>query len=296
MFFWFRFCSYVSFSFFPLSLDTQIIADMLESCPFVNGGISYDQVLEFTMKKFEVGSEDGAAPPYVQLDHVYGLEGIDLNMIGEPLHKWRPPMQVKMMTGAAKVSVDVGEEGSATLVQEPAIQLSPARFGRVRVGARSDLVDPRRSFSLLAFSQLKELKEITNPEDVPKDLFVSPVNVAVVDVCAEDAVAVAGVSQQHGARPGSSSSPPRGQQHQRGRDDSSIKRMTLGSMMSRNSPFSKGQRATMTTPRRPASQRFYLSVCPPAAGINRSSLSSLFMAEESAAVGFAVKPAYVGAY
>lgn len=148
----------------------EVVEEMLSSVRFSNGGLSYTQVKDFFLSKQQ--SADGKCiPAYVQLDHVYGLDGVDLNLSG-PI---------------------------------------PAS---------------RENFSLRAFSQLKELREIRSSQDIPADLFLEPVNVAVVRECG-------GVV-----------------------DDSAIQRMTFGSVM--RTPFAHKQLTNQTTPRRPLLQKYFL--------------------------------------
>lgn len=168
------------FYFHPLSMfgagglrfreANEVVEEMLASVRFSNGGLSYTQVKDFFLSKQQ--SNDGKCiPAYVQLDHVYGLDGVDLNLAG-PI---------------------------------------PAS---------------REKFSLRAFSQLKELKEIKSSQDIPSDLFLEPINVAVVRECG-------GVV-----------------------DDSAIQRMTVGSVM--RTPFAHKQLTNLTTPRRPLLQKYFL--------------------------------------
>lgn len=172
------------FHFHPLSMfgegglrfreSNEVIEEMLTACRFSNGGLAYTQVKDFFLSKQKrqmLVSDDEKAipiPAYVQLDHVYGLDGVDLNLAG-PI---------------------------------------PAS---------------RETFSLRAFSQLKEIRSL---QDIPDNLFLEPVNVAVVRDCG-------GVV-----------------------DDSVIQRMTIGSVM--RSPFAHRQLTNQTTPRRPLQQKYYL--------------------------------------
>lgn len=63
-----------------------IVDEMLQACPLSNGGLSYQQVTEFMLEKWNglEGGEDRQQqlqlhikPAYVQLDHVYGLQNLD---------------------------------------------------------------------------------------------------------------------------------------------------------------------------------------------------------------------------
>jgi len=72
----------------------DVCEKMLAACPLQDGGLSYSQVVQFVRQTLIAGSSSGerqgaataspsahaCIPGYVQLDHVYGLEGIDLNM------------------------------------------------------------------------------------------------------------------------------------------------------------------------------------------------------------------------
>ena len=163
----------------------DIIENLLAECPFSNGGLSYVQVKDFFFARYQ--SDDpanssvvGVKPAYVQLDHVYGLDGVDLNLSG-------------------------------------------------RIPAS------RETFSLRAFSQLKEL---TSVDDLPADLFASPVNVTV-------------------KRTAQSPSSPRSV------DDSAIKRMTIGAAMKH--PMNEQYSANRTTPRRPLQQIYYFGARQPSA-------------------------------
>ena len=59
----------------------NVIDDMLKVCQVVDGGISYDQIREYVACNWKQLTTPGSTmPAYIQLDHVYGLEGIDLNL------------------------------------------------------------------------------------------------------------------------------------------------------------------------------------------------------------------------
>jgi len=172
------------FFFHPLSMfgegglrfreANEVVEEMLASVRFSNGGLSYLQVKDFFISKSKQQLNDGKCstiPAYVQLDHVYGLDGVDLNISGP-------------------------------------------------------IPSSREKFSLRAFSQLKEIK---SSQDIPtNDLFLEPINVAVVRECG-------GIV-----------------------DDSAIQRMTIGSVM--RSPFAHKQLTNQTTPRRPLLQKYFLGV------------------------------------
>ncbi len=76
-----------------------VVEEMLRACPLADGGLSYDQVRRFTDSHWQSLSGGSAAlttnssssssersvcckapPAYVQLDHVYGLQGVDLRL------------------------------------------------------------------------------------------------------------------------------------------------------------------------------------------------------------------------
>lgn len=59
----------------------NVIDDMLKVCQVVDGGISYDQIRNYVSDNWQQLTTPGSImPAYIQLDHVYGLEGIDLNL------------------------------------------------------------------------------------------------------------------------------------------------------------------------------------------------------------------------
>ena len=63
----------------------NIIDDMLKQCRIVDGGIKYSEVAAFVNANWKHLTTPGQCmPAYIQLDHVYGLEGIDLNLSSPP--------------------------------------------------------------------------------------------------------------------------------------------------------------------------------------------------------------------
>ena len=59
----------------------NVIDDMLKVCQVVDGGISYNQIRDYVACNWKQLTTPGQVmPAYIQLDHVYGLEGIDLNL------------------------------------------------------------------------------------------------------------------------------------------------------------------------------------------------------------------------
>lgn len=63
----------------------DIIGRIVENCPVMNGGIPYNQIKSFfdSMWRTFPGADKDIYPAYIQLDHVYGLEGLDLNLTEE---------------------------------------------------------------------------------------------------------------------------------------------------------------------------------------------------------------------
>ena len=62
--------------------STEIINQVLQICPIINGGIPYEKIKNFLQDNWYnlPGSNKDLFPAYIQLDHVYGLEDISLNM------------------------------------------------------------------------------------------------------------------------------------------------------------------------------------------------------------------------
>ena len=59
----------------------NIIDDMLKACRVVDGGIAYSDVADYVLSNWMKLTTPGQCmPAYIQLDHVYGLDGIDLNL------------------------------------------------------------------------------------------------------------------------------------------------------------------------------------------------------------------------
>ena len=60
----------------------EIIKKILLKCPIINGGIPYKEIKLFFDENWNIlpGAKKNVYPAYIQLDHVYGLEGIELNM------------------------------------------------------------------------------------------------------------------------------------------------------------------------------------------------------------------------
>ena len=60
----------------------QIMDQLVEKCSIINGGIPYDDIKLFFEESWYLlpGADQDIIPAYIQLDHVYGLEGIDLNI------------------------------------------------------------------------------------------------------------------------------------------------------------------------------------------------------------------------
>eukprot|EP01038_Epipyxis_sp_PR26KG_P005644 gene5644-7792_t len=59
----------------------NIIDEMVRECPLKDGGLSYYQVRSFVVHNWKrLPSHGQFRPAYVQLDHVYGLAGIELNI------------------------------------------------------------------------------------------------------------------------------------------------------------------------------------------------------------------------
>ena len=60
----------------------EILEKILLECPIINGGIPYEKIKSFFHENWNTlpGAKEDLYPAYIQLDHVYGLEDIDLNM------------------------------------------------------------------------------------------------------------------------------------------------------------------------------------------------------------------------
>ena len=60
----------------------EIVKKILQKCPVINGGIPYEKIKLFFDENWKnlPGAKENLYPAYIQLDHVYGLEGINLNM------------------------------------------------------------------------------------------------------------------------------------------------------------------------------------------------------------------------
>jgi len=59
----------------------NIIDDMLKACRVVDGGIAYADVADYVSSNWMKLTTPGQCmPAYIQLDHVYGLDGFDLNL------------------------------------------------------------------------------------------------------------------------------------------------------------------------------------------------------------------------
>jgi hypothetical protein len=59
-----------------------VVEEMLSRCKVLHGGLSYAQVREFVLTNWKKLSSHGQdVPAYIQLDHVYGLQGVDLNFL-----------------------------------------------------------------------------------------------------------------------------------------------------------------------------------------------------------------------
>ena len=78
----------------------SVIDDMLKVCQVVDGGISYNQIREYVACNWKQLTTPGQTmPAYIQLDHVYGLEGIDLNLTSA-----LPPLQVSLSNASSSSS------------------------------------------------------------------------------------------------------------------------------------------------------------------------------------------------
>lgn len=58
-----------------------VIDEMLNNCTVSYGGLSYDQVKTFALNNWKSLAMGDVLPAYIQLDHVYGLKGIDIESI-----------------------------------------------------------------------------------------------------------------------------------------------------------------------------------------------------------------------
>jgi hypothetical protein len=60
----------------------EIVKKILLKCPVINGGIPYEKIKLFFDENWKnlPGAKENLYPAYIQLDHVYGLEGIDLHI------------------------------------------------------------------------------------------------------------------------------------------------------------------------------------------------------------------------
>jgi hypothetical protein len=57
-----------------------VVSEMLRLCKISNGGIPYQEVRDYVLTNWKSMSlPEQAFPGYIQLDHVYGLEGIDVD-------------------------------------------------------------------------------------------------------------------------------------------------------------------------------------------------------------------------
>ena len=74
----------------------KIINTILLSCPVINGGIPYKKIKLFFDENLNIfpDTKENLYPAYLQLDHVYGIEDIDLNMINKHLFSTMTPAKV----------------------------------------------------------------------------------------------------------------------------------------------------------------------------------------------------------
>ena len=128
----------------------NIIDDMLRVCRIVDGGIKYSEIAEFVGNNWKHLTTPGQCmPAYIQLDHVYGLEGIDLNMSSGPPTHLPSSSSVAVVTPPTAPGSDCDDESAASpsasdfkrLTASLTASVACASSAKVSSSSSSDSVD-----------------------------------------------------------------------------------------------------------------------------------------------------------
>jgi hypothetical protein len=276
----------------------EVISKMLQDCSYSDAGISYAQVVNFTFSNHSILSNDSLVringdldqmniPPYVQLDHVYGLRGIDLRLSDTAIKVLSSiPSSESLFPAALRHHIQDEADNSSLqslLASTQTFNTMNEILTRKRSGTPQMLIpyDPNdcninvpTQLSMITPPEIKALKlrELKSGIDISTDLFYSPLTVAIVSLepnlshLSQDVIGILSCNSNSTTKKSGDSTAEKNEQSNevnptwfssiaRARDDSSIRRMTMGTIL-KNYPFIEGQNSIQTTPRRPPKQKY----------------------------------------